>query len=58
MTHDQIREAEEDGEPLMVSRARVLAELARHSADVAEFDAEMGVHDFYRASAVLAWLGY
>mgnify|MGYP006435320555 CR=1 FL=1 len=49
-------EALNDNPP--VTRQQALAEIARHGISIAEFDADMGVHDEYNAADVLGWLGY
>jgi len=52
----------ESASGVTITKARALQELARHGVDDAEsialFLAECGDRATYRASAVLAWLGY
>lgn len=48
----------EDACEATVSRARALAEVARHGCDAAEFLADVGDRATYRGADVLGWLGY
>ena len=52
----------DSAEGVNVTRARALRMLAKHgaadAASIAEFDADLGVHETYEAEAVLSWLGY
>lgn len=52
----------ESAEGVTITKARALCELKRHGIDdaqsIAEFIRDLGDRDSYRASAVLAWLGY
>ncbi len=52
----------ESAEGIEISKARALLELRRHGCgdaqSVAEFLSALGDKATYRASAVLAWLGY
>jgi hypothetical protein len=57
-TSEDAYEAQQDGEPIMISRARALAMLRSHGATAEEFDAEVAVRERYSAWDVLAWLGY
>ena len=45
---------------IVISHDRAMRELAKHGAmaDVATFYADCGKRETYKASAVLAWLGY
>jgi hypothetical protein len=52
----------ESARGIVISHARALLELARHGCadpdSVDAFHAECGRRETYRASEVLAWLGY
>lgn len=48
----------ESAEGETITKARALAEVARHHCDCAEFLADMGDCEQYDAQAVLDWLGY
>lgn len=51
MNYDEACEAE-------VSKARALAEIARHGCDAADFLADVGDRAVYRGADILNWLGY
>lgn len=52
----------ESAEGVTITRSRALRELQAHGiccpADLAQFDADLGVQPTYAAHAVLHWLGY
>jgi len=51
----------ESAEGITITRKRAIVELKRHGVPASEwpmFYREMGRHDYYNASDVLAWLGY
>ena len=52
----------ESAEGTTITRKRALQELERHGVcspcDIAEFDADLGIHPTYQAHHVLHWLGY
>lgn len=59
---DVCRDYYESAETVAISRKRALEELAKHQCDraedIAEFYADLGDCDIYRAQDVLRWLGY
>lgn len=58
MTAQDIFEASDEGNPLLVSRAQVEREIFEHGADFVEFAMEYGERSIYDAAVVLRWLGY
>ena len=59
MTAEQIFDASDEGEPVMISHAQAVREIKAHSLDPAEFFAECGPFTGeIDGAAVLAWLGY
>ena len=59
MTSEEIFDASEQGEPVMISHAQAISEIRAHSLDPAEFFAECGpFNGDIDGAAVLAWLGY
>ena len=48
----------ESAKGITITYSRAIQEVKKHQVSVSEFIDDMGKHKTYKASEVLAWLGY